>query len=107
MEWSNKPSHAIVPLTRVADPDPALLFDADPDPTFHFNADPDPAPQQVMRICDYWSTDPPGLHLEPPRLNCERLRHKFKPLELLNIHSDADADPDPPFHSKNNIGFNN
>ncbi len=47
-----KPSHATVPLIRVADPchfkadpHPDLHFDADPDPTFHFNVDPDPAPE--------------------------------------------------------------
>jgi hypothetical protein len=25
----------------------------------------------VMQICDHWATDPPGLHLEPPRLHFE------------------------------------
>ncbi len=38
MEWSKTPSHATVPLTRVADP---CHFNADPDPAFHFDADPD------------------------------------------------------------------
>jgi hypothetical protein len=40
-------------------------FDADPDTTFHFDADPnpDPAPHQCDATCDYWSTDPPRLHL--------------------------------------------
>jgi hypothetical protein len=27
---------------------------------------------KVMRICDLWSTDLPGLQFEPPRLHCER-----------------------------------
>jgi hypothetical protein len=49
-----------------------------------------------MRICDHWSTDPPGLH-------CERSRLHFEPLELLNFHFVADADPDPPFHSNEKI----
>ncbi len=29
---------------------------------------------KVMRICDHWPTDPPGLHFGPPGLYCERLR---------------------------------
>jgi hypothetical protein len=37
-----------------------------------------------------WSTDPPGLHFEPPDLYC------FEPLKLLNF--DFNADPDPAFH---------
>jgi hypothetical protein len=40
---------------------------------------------KVMRICDHWYTDPQGLHLEPPRLNCERPRPSllhFYPLKL-------------------------
>jgi hypothetical protein len=48
------------------DPELAFHFYADPNhPTFHFHADLDPAPQQsmVMRICDLWSSDPPGLHV--------------------------------------------
>jgi hypothetical protein len=27
---------------------------------------------KMMRICDYWSTDPPGLHFEPPCLHFVR-----------------------------------
>ncbi len=27
---------------------------------------------KVMQICNYWSTDPLGLYLGPPRLHCER-----------------------------------
>jgi hypothetical protein len=38
-----------------------------PDPAFHFDLDPDTAPLQVIRICDHCSTDPPGLHFEPPQ----------------------------------------
>ncbi len=53
---------------RVADPH---QFNAVPDPAFHFS-DQDPTFHRfrirililirVMRICDHWSTDPPGLH---------------------------------------------
>jgi hypothetical protein len=25
---------------------------------------------KVMKICDHWCIDPPGLHFEPPGLNC-------------------------------------
>ncbi len=38
---------------------------------------------KVLRICDYWSTDPQVLH--------------FKSLKLLNF--DLNADPDPALHS--------
>ncbi len=42
-----------------ADPDPTFHFDVDPDPKFHFFADPDPAPhEKMMRIFNYWPTDP-------------------------------------------------
>jgi hypothetical protein len=58
----------------------------------HFNADPEhslmrvhiqlfasvririPLLIKVMRICYRWSTDSLRLHLEPPRLHCERSR---------------------------------
>ncbi len=43
---------------------------------------------KVMQICEYWSTDPPGLHFEPPRLRCERplpSTAPFEPLKLLNF----------------------
>ncbi len=78
------------------DSDPAFHFNADPDPAFHLNADPDKALIlmrilielstvmriqtqiqrlfKVMGISDHWSKDPPGLHFEPPGLNCERPR---------------------------------
>jgi hypothetical protein len=66
-------------LRRVADqhffnvdPEPAFQLNADPDTAFHFSADADadpyPALIKVMRICDHWSTDPPGLHFEPLQL---------------------------------------
>jgi hypothetical protein len=86
----------------------------------HFNADPDPDTIfslkwririrfftlmriqiwillliKVMRISDYWSTDPPRLYLEPPRLHCELLRPSTPPFwsfKALNF-----ADPDPAF----------
>ncbi len=38
---------------------------------------------KVMRICDHWSTEPPGL------LNCKRPRPSkapFEPLQLLNLN---------------------
>jgi hypothetical protein len=49
----------------------------------HCNADPESnfslqcgsgsnSSSKVMRICDHRSTDPPGLHFEPPSVNCER-----------------------------------
>jgi hypothetical protein len=51
---------------RVVDPH---HFTADPNPAFHFNEnpDPDPAPHQSDGNLRPWSTDPPGLHLEPPQ----------------------------------------
>ncbi len=67
--------------TRVSDP---LQFNTDPDQDFHlmririyiqfitsmririlFRI-------KVIRICDHWPTDPPGLNFEPPRLHSER-----------------------------------
>ncbi len=41
-------------------------------------------------ICDHWSTDPSGLHLEPPQLH-------FELLKVLTF--DFNADPDPVFFS--------
>jgi hypothetical protein len=73
------------------------------DPGFHFNADPDLLLIKVMRICDNWSTDSSGLHFEPPRLHCERLRPQrlhLELLKLLNFAFNAEPDPDPPFRSK-------
>jgi hypothetical protein len=32
-----------------------------------------------MRICDHWSTEPPGLNPEPSRLQCERPRPSTAP----------------------------
>ncbi len=49
---------------------------------------------KVMRICDHWSIDPPWLHIERPRLNCER------PFWALNFDLNADANTDLAFHSK-------
>ncbi len=49
-----------------ADPDPAFHLNADPDPVFLSNADPDPAFHSnayPVSTCEYWSIDPPGLHL--------------------------------------------
>ncbi len=71
---------------KYADPDPAFHFNSYPDPAFHLHADPDPAPQHpVIRICNHWSTDPPGVHFEPPGLHCERPLLHFEPLQLLNL----------------------
>jgi|688.fasta_scaffold257323_1 hypothetical protein len=49
-------------------PDPAFHFDVNsyPDSAFHSNADPDPPSLKVIRNCEHWSTDSPGLHFEPP-----------------------------------------
>ncbi len=68
---------------RNADPDPAY-------PAFHFNAapDPDPAPHQSDTNLRDWSTEPLGLHFEPPRLHCKHTRLSMAPLEplmLLNV----------------------
>ncbi len=55
---------------------------------------------KVIRICDHWSMDPPGLHFELPSLYCERTRPSTaifwasKASEFL-----LEADPDPTFHS--------
>ncbi len=45
---------------------------------------------KVTQICDHWSTNPPGLHLEPPLFHGE-------PLKLLNFVVNADPDQDPAF----------
>jgi hypothetical protein len=50
---------------------------------------------QVMKICDHWSTNPPGPHFEPPASTCKRLYIEL--LKLLKF--DFNADPDPAFHS--------
>ncbi len=58
---------------------------------------------KVMRICDHWSTDPPGIHFEPPRLHCERPLPStipFSACETPAFHSNADPDPDPASKNK-------
>ncbi len=57
-----------ISFTFNADPDPAFHLKADPDQVFRFTADPDsdPNPRRRMWIFDHWSTEPPGLHIEPP-----------------------------------------
>jgi hypothetical protein len=78
---------------------------ADTDPSFHlirirlFNADADRILLLIkgMKICDHWSTDPPGFPFEPPLLQCERPRLDFDPLRHLNL--DLYAYLDPAFHS--------
>ncbi len=52
---------------------------------------------KVVRICDHWSTGPPGLHFETSRLHCGRPRLPSELPNLLNF--DFNADPDPAFHS--------
>ncbi len=37
---------------------------------------------KVMKISDHWSTDPPRLNFEPPRLYCERPRPSMTPFEV-------------------------
>jgi hypothetical protein len=60
---------------------------------------------KVIRICAHWSTNPPGLRFEPPRLfvsvQCPAWIH-VEPLKLLNF--DFDADPEPAFHSNSDPG---
>jgi hypothetical protein len=92
--------------TRVVDPH---HFIANLDPYFHLNADPDRVLIKVMGICDHRPTDPPGLHFEPPGLNCGSPRLNFEPLKLLNFDFiNVDADPalhctaDPDLASQNN-----
>ncbi len=36
-------------------------------------------PIKVIKICDHWPADPPGLHFEPPRLHFERPWLQFEP----------------------------
>jgi hypothetical protein len=80
-------------------PDPVLRFNADPDPTFTLL-------RIRIRISDYFSTDPAGLHFEPPRLHCDSVSaHGFilSHQKLLNLDFNAypdqafrpHADPDP------------
>jgi hypothetical protein len=71
-------------------------FKEDPDPTFNFGADPDPSPYQCDANLNHFSTDPPGLHIELPRLHCERPR---PPRLHFERYFDLNADPDPAFHS--------
>jgi hypothetical protein len=53
---------------------------------------------KVFEICDHWSTDPSGLHIEPPGLHtCKRPRLFIEPLKLLNFN--FNAGPDPAFQS--------
>ncbi len=57
----------------------------------------------IMWICDHWSTDHPGLHFEPPRLNFDRPWPStaiFEPSMLLIFGFNANTDPNPA--SKNN-----
>jgi hypothetical protein len=54
---------------------------------------------KVTQICDHWLTDPPRLHFDLLRLDCEHRRPSiFEPLQLLKFN--CDADPDPDFHSE-------
>ncbi len=59
---------------------------------------------EVMRICDRWSTDPPGLHLRlqaPPlwlHLHGPLWLH-FKPLKPISFYFNADPDSNSAFHS--------
>jgi hypothetical protein len=46
----------------------------------------------VTQICDHWSTNPPGLHLEPLLFHGEPLKH-------VNFVVNADSDQDPAFQS--------
>ncbi len=69
-----------------------LFFNTDPDSTFYFNADPDSTFLllcgsgriqilllyiiiKIIRICDRWSTDPPGIYLS----GCASLFASFAP----------------------------
>ncbi len=78
---------------RIADPH---QFNADPDtdPSFHFNADTHPAHQSdtTLRLR---ATDPPRLHFEPPRLQCELHGSIFEPLLIFGYFN---ADPEQAFH---------
>ncbi len=65
-------------------------FNEDPDAAFYFNAYPD------LRPPPNWSTDPQGLHFEPPSPHCERPRPPrihFQPLKVLNFDLFADTVP--------------
>jgi hypothetical protein len=60
---------------------------------------------KLLRICDHWSTDPPGLHFERTALQGSILASKA-PEFLFNADPDPafhfNADPDPGPASKNN-----
>ncbi len=68
-------------------------------PAFHFNADSDPDPDpQVLRICDYWSSYPSGLHFDLYTFIVSvngPLRLPFELPKLLNFDLYADPDPQP------------
>ncbi len=52
-----------------------VQFGADPDPFFQFNSEPDPVPHQSDTNLRPWVyKKSSGLHSEPLRLQCERLR---------------------------------
>jgi hypothetical protein len=70
-----------------ADPEP----DPDPDPAFHCNAYANPATHQ----CDGHLRPLIYLHIDPPRLHCERLRPSKALFGLLNF--DINADPGSSF----------
>jgi hypothetical protein len=56
-----------------ADPDSSFHLNAVPDPIFHFNVTWTRILIKMKRRCDYWSTNPPRLLFEPPRLHCKHL----------------------------------
>jgi hypothetical protein len=49
---------------------------------------------KVIKVCDHWSIDPPGLHFEPPCLHGVHgpLGLCFEPLKLLNFNFKADPE---------------
>jgi hypothetical protein len=71
-------------------------FNTDPDPAFHFTV------MQirilllnkVIKVCDHWSIDPPGLYFEPPGLQGVHgpLRLCFEPRKLPNLNFNADPE---------------
>jgi hypothetical protein len=90
------PSPVLISIT-LSGSGSSFLFHADPGPVpaFHLNAD-----LGRIHLIINWSTDPTGLHCDPPRLHCEAhspARTQFGPLRLPNL--DPNADPDPAFHS--------